>query len=101
MTAEFAAVLPAVALVLVVALAGMQLAGEQLRLQAAVTDAARLLGRGDAGAAERVSQAVPGAALAESRRGDLVCAEASAPTALGVLSAITLNASACALDDAR
>jgi Flp pilus assembly protein TadG len=100
-TAEFAAVLPAVALILATALGGMQLAGEQLRLQAAVTDAARMLGRGDAGAAARVGDAVRGATLAQSRRGDLVCAEARAPTALGILSSLTLRASACTLDDAR
>jgi Flp pilus assembly protein TadG len=100
-TAEFAAVLPAVVLILITALGGMQLAGEQLRLQAAVTDAARMLGRGDAGATSRVSQAVPGAKLTWSGRGDLVCAEARAPTALGILSSLTLRASACTLDDAR
>lgn len=100
-TAEFAAVLPAVVLVLVAALGGMQVAGEQLRLQAAVTDAARMLGRGDAGAASRVGDAVHGATLAQSRRGDLICAETRAPTALGILSSLTLRASACTLDDAR
>jgi Flp pilus assembly protein TadG len=99
-TAEFAAVLPAVVLVFAVALGGMQIAGEQLRLQSAVADAARMLGRGDSGAASRVRDAASGARLSESRQGDLVCATARAPTSLGFLFAITLSASSCALDDA-
>jgi Flp pilus assembly protein TadG len=99
-TAEFAAVLPAVVLVLAVALGAMQLAGEQLRLQGATADAARLLGRGDPGATARVQQVAVDAQLSESRQGDLVCAEARAPVSLGILIGITLSASACALDDA-
>jgi Flp pilus assembly protein TadG len=98
-TAEFAAVLPAVVLVLAIAIGGMQIAGEQLRLQSAVADAARLLGRGDSAAGARVQAAAPGAQLGESRRGPLVCATAEAPTSLGLLLGITLRASSCALDD--
>jgi hypothetical protein len=99
--AEFAAVLPAVILILVVCLGGMQVAGEQLRLQAAVNDAARMIGRGDPGAASRVSASVSGAELTQEERGDLVCATARAPTRLGLMSTLTLTASACALGDAR
>lgn len=99
-TAEFAAVLPAVVLVFAVALGGMRIAGEQLRLQSAVADAARMLGRGDSGAVSRVRDAASGARFSESRRGALVCATARAPTSLGFLFAITLSASSCALDDA-
>ena len=47
MTAEFAAVLPAVVLVLAVCLSGVQVATAQLRLQDASADASRLLGRGE------------------------------------------------------
>jgi Flp pilus assembly protein TadG len=100
-TAEFAAVIPAIVLVLAVALATMQLAGAQLRLQAAAADAARMLGRGDgAGSAQSaVARAVVGASLSRHDRGDLVCVDARAPVRLGVLPGLTLRASACALDD--
>jgi Flp pilus assembly protein TadG len=100
-TAEFAVVLPAVVMVLVVALSGLQVAGQQLRLQSATVDAARLLARGDGGASSLVSRAVRGAQLTQSTRGDLVCVEARAPTSVGVLFALTISASACQLSELR
>jgi len=99
-TAEFAAVLPAALLVLAMALMGMQVAGVHLRLQDAVADAARSLGRGDSAssAAALVSRAVPGARLAVSVRDELVCADATAPSAGGaLLSGLTVTARSCAL----
>jgi hypothetical protein len=100
-TAEFAVVLPAVVLVLGCALGAIGLGGEQLRLQGAAFDAARLLGRGDSGALDRIRAVAPGARLSVRSSGAVVCADVRAPVALGVLSGIVLNASACALDDAR
>jgi Flp pilus assembly protein TadG len=104
-TAEFAAVLPAVVLVLAVCLASLQVATAQLRLQDASADASRSLGRGDppGTAAARLARAVPGASLTQSHRGDLVCAEASArsPGGTGVLFGLTLRAVSCALDGGR
>lgn len=101
-TAEFAAVIPAVILVLGAALGCMQVAGEQLRLQDATADAARMLARGDgAGAASsRLTQAVPGAHLTVRHRGDLVCVVARARSSAGggLLSALTVRADGCALD---
>ena len=67
-TAEFAAVIPAVMLVLAASLACMQLGSQQLRLQDAAAITARALARGDA------VPSLPGAALATTARGDLVCA---------------------------
>ena len=99
-TAEFAVALPAVVLVLGLALAAMQLVGEQVRLQVAVADVARVLGRGDAGSLVDLQQAAPGATLVTTRPDGLVCARARAPAALGVIVGIELTASACALDDA-
>jgi hypothetical protein len=96
-TAEFAVALPAVILVLAIALGGMQLAGEQLRLQGAVADAARILGAGATAVVHRVS---PRARLTDSRHGDLVCAAAGAPGSLGLLPAVMVRAKACALSDA-
>ncbi|HEY4269904.1 MAG TPA: TadE family type IV pilus minor pilin [Galbitalea sp.] len=100
MTAEFAMALPAVVVVLVVAMAAMSLVGEQVRLQGAVAGAARLLGRGDPGAAALVEGAAAGGRLTIVRRGDLVCADAQAPGGLGPLLSITITSSSCALDDA-
>ena len=99
-TAEFAVVLPAVVLILGCCLGAIGLGGEQLRLQGAAFDAARLLGRGDSGALDRIREVTPGARLSVRSSGPVVCADVSAPAALGVLSGIVLNASACALDDA-
>ena len=100
-TAEFAVALPAVVLLLGLALAALQLVGEQLRLQSAVTDAARVLGRGEALSQSGFGEAVPGASVAVSRHDGLVCARSQTPAALGVLAGIQLTAAACALDDAE
>jgi hypothetical protein len=100
-TAEFAVALPAVVLVLGCALGGIGLGGEQLRLQGAAFTAARLLGRGEAGAVDRIHAVAPGGRLTVRSVGTVVCADVSAPVTLGVLSGIVLNASACALDDAQ
>jgi len=100
-TAEFAAVLPAVAVVLGCSLGAMQLAAEQLRLQSADAGAARLLGRGDSGARELILAVNPDATLVVHTSGDLVCADSSAPASFGFLFGLTITASACALDDAQ
>jgi Flp pilus assembly protein TadG len=104
-TAEFAAVLPAVALVLATALMFMHIAGEQLRLQDAVADAARTLARGDsvATATARIRAAVDGADLTIEYREHLVCATASASagSGFGVLSAVAVSATSCALGGGR
>jgi hypothetical protein len=104
-TAEFAAVLPAVVLVLALCLASLQVATAQLRLQDASADAARSLGRGESPgtAAARLTRVLAGATLTESHRGDLVCAEASARSqgGAGVVFGLTLRAVSCALDGGR
>jgi hypothetical protein len=100
-TAEFAAVVPAVILVLAFALGAMQISGEQLRLQAAVAQAARSYGRGDAGASAPVEQVSSDAEVSRIRSGELVCVTATVPANLGILIGITLIARSCALDDGR
>jgi Flp pilus assembly protein TadG len=100
-TAEFAAVLPAVVLILGCALGAMQLAAEQLRLQGADADAARLLGRGDPGARGLLLAVNPDATLVVRSSGNLVCADAHAPASIGILLGVSITASACALDDAQ
>ena len=94
-TAEFAAVVPAVLLMLACCLAGIQITGQQVRLQDAAADVSRSVARGGGTAAA----AQVGASVAVVDRGDLVCATLSArsrPIVGGALS-ITLTASSCAL----
>ena len=95
-TAEFAAVLPAVLLCLALCVGAIQAAAQQARLLDHAAAAARLLGRGDAaprppeGAARRVGS-VDG----------LLCVTVTAPSAAGGLGALglTVSARSCVLDD--
>lgn len=100
-TAEFALAMPAVALVLVCCLSGVQLAGMQVRLQDAAAASARSLARDESSGsvAATASALVPSAQLTSHRRDDLVCATVTtpAPNALLGLLPITLSASSCAL----
>jgi Flp pilus assembly protein TadG len=93
--AEFAIALPAVALVLLLGAGTLGACARQVRLQDAAADAARLVARGedDARAEATVAVAVPGAAVAIDRRGDIVCVTATAAGSLPV----TLSATSCAL----
>jgi hypothetical protein len=91
--------MPAVVLVLVVGLAALQLAGEQLRLQSAAGDAARLIARGDGGAAAVIQRVSPGASFTQRADGELTCVDARAAAGAGVLAAVTLSATSCALRD--
>ncbi len=100
-TAEFAAALPAVLVVLACCLGAVQVVGQQVRLTDAAADVARLLARGDgAGPASGLLAAVaPGTALAEERQGEFVCARLTAPSAFAPFAAagLTLAARSCAL----
>lgn len=90
-TAEFAVALPAVIAVLALCLSGVQVAGQQLRLQDAAAAAARAVARGDGtGVAQRLS---PGSTASQFTDGDLICVGLTAPAAWG----ITLTARSCAL----
>ena len=96
-TAEFAIALPAVVMVLACCLSGLQVAGQQLRLQDAAAAAARAAARGgDTAVAARLA---PGASVSRYSEGDLVCVRLSAPSSalVGTLMALTLNATSCAL----
>ena len=94
-TAEFAAVVPAILLVLAACLACVHLAGQQLRLQDAAAATARALARGD------TPPPFAGAAVATHREGDLLCARLTS-TGQGLLpdvtlGVVTLTAQSCAL----
>ena len=98
MTAEFATVLPAVVIVLVCCLTGIQVASQQVRLQDAAAGAARALARGD-----DTGSIVGGASLATSTDGDLVCATLAERAAgmPGTLLRLRLEARSCALAGGR
>ena len=97
-TAEFAAVIPAVILVLLLCLGGVQVGGQQVRLADAAAQAARSLARGDGldQATSLARQLVGDAVVSVDQRGSAVCARLSAPGALG----ITVTAGSCALGGA-
>jgi Flp pilus assembly protein TadG len=98
-TAEFAAAVPAVLLLLACCLAGVQIAGQQVRLQDAAADVSRSVARGGGTAAA----AQVGASVAVAHRGDLVCATLSARSrsVVGGVLSLTLTASSCALGEGR
>jgi hypothetical protein len=99
--AEFAVALPAVVLVLALAIGSIGLGAEELRLQGAAFEAARLLGRGDPGARARIRSVSQDATLSTFASGESICAEARVSVALGMLSGISLSATSCALNDAQ
>ncbi|PPF82186.1 hypothetical protein C5B96_09535 [Subtercola sp. Z020] len=103
-TAEFAAGLPAVLLVLVLAISSLQAGALHLRVADAASVAARTNARGDPSAADGLVNRLVGThRLSTAREGDLVCATVSAPIRLGGLDAGGLEASArsCSLGDGR
>ncbi|WP_414685566.1 TadE family type IV pilus minor pilin [Microbacterium sp. LMI1x-1-1.1] len=96
--AEFAVTVPAVVLVIVLAVSALSVGARQVRLEHAAAQAARYAAREEP--AERVRAAASalasGAAVTIRREGDLVCADLSA--APGVpLPLPDLRASSCAL----
>ena len=100
-TAEFAAALPAVLVVLALCLGAVQVVGQQVRMSDAAGDVARLLARGEgAGPASGLLAAVgPGTVLTPERQGEFYCARLSAPSAFAPFAAagLALRARSCAL----
>ncbi len=101
-TAEFAAVAPAIVLVLALCLGALQAVTHQLRIADAAADAARGLGRGDDVAAvlARARVAVGEVSLSTEREGAFVCALLSSPCPPGPFHAVglTVAARSCALE---
>ena len=91
--------MPAVLLVLAIGLAGISMAGTQVRLQAAAADAARMLGRGEDPGAVRsgVGKQLAGATITTSHTDQLVCARLSLEGRVGPL-LVPISARGCALD---
>jgi hypothetical protein len=97
-TAEFVAALPAVVLLLALALGALALGSQSVRLQDAAGLTARALARGDPPeAADAIAGAlVPGVAVARSERSGLVCVLLMTRGS-GPLSGLQLRAESCAL----
>jgi hypothetical protein len=100
--AEFAVAMPAVLLVLMAALAGIGVSVLQVRAQDAAADAARILGRGEAGGAvaAHLAAQLPGASWSSSERDGLVCVRVSVAGAGPAAVFGQVGATSCALDDA-
>jgi len=96
--AEFAAVVPAVVVVLVVCVAGFQVAGAQLRLQDAAAIAARSVGRGAAASVPALGPGFGAVSASRSSVGDLVCVRLESTVHLGSSFAMRISARSCALD---
>ncbi len=95
-TAEFAVVVPAVILVVLLTVATLSASGRQVRLEHAAAQAARLAARdeGDDRVRGFVDAVVPGASVSIHTDGDVVCitATSGAPPL-----PVTLTADACAV----
>jgi len=98
--AELALALPAVVFTLLLGVGALAAASQQVALQDATADAARLLGRGESVAAAHaaVAASVSDARVSNEVRGDLTCVSASIEATLGRLISIPLTASSCALN---
>ncbi|MGN6124996.1 MAG: TadE family type IV pilus minor pilin [Humibacter sp.] len=104
MTAEFAAIVPALLLVLAFCLGAVQVVVQQSRLTDAAADGARSIARGDGvGTADaNVSSAVGEASVAVDRGGDYVCVTASQRAAgPAALTGLSVSGKGCALGDAE
>lgn len=95
-SAEFAIALPVVVAVLALCLSGMQVAGQQLRLQDAAAAAARAAARGQSTAI--VARLAPGATVTSWSDSDLTC---TTLTSRSTLFGLTLTATSCALSGGR
>ncbi|MGD8168305.1 TadE family type IV pilus minor pilin [Herbiconiux sp. P16] len=100
-TAEFAMILPAVAVVLALGVGVVQLGSVRVALTDAAADAARILGRGDSegAAASRVAQAQRGARMSVDHLGPVVCVTARAEVSPGLGALFSFEGRGCALDD--
>lgn len=97
-TAEFAILLPIIAMVVALVVTALVLSGTRVALVAGAHDIARLEARGDSAlAATRESRLPPGATVKREQRGQLLCVEVSFAKRSGVLSAFTVSGEGCAL----
>lgn len=101
-TAEFAAIVPAILLVLTFCLGAVQVVVQQARLTDAAADGARSIARGDAvGTADgNMIAAVGSASVSVDRSGDYVCVTARQGAAgPASLTGMSVTGKGCALGD--
>lgn len=97
-SAEFAVAVPAVIVLIALAIGALSAGSVKVRLQDAAADAARLAARGEPSrAAGIVSAAVSGARAAIGAQGDLLCVTASTEVRIAVFT-VPVWAESCALD---
>jgi Flp pilus assembly protein TadG len=96
--AEFAVIVPAVVLVVLLAVATLAAGGRQIRLEQAAAQGARLAARGepDDRVREVVAALVDGVRVTVRTEGEFACVDASAPNA-APLALPPLRATGCAL----
>ena len=101
-TAEFAVVVPAVVLVVLLAVTSLAASGRQIRLEHAAAQGARLAARGEDESRVHAAVAHIGdvAAVAVRADGEFVCVDVSAPSGVP-LPLPPLRASSCALAGGR
>lgn len=97
-TAEFAVVVPAIVLLIVIGVGALATSGRQVRLEHGVAQAARIAARGEADgdALAALRRAEPTASGSVRQEGDLICVDATSPTTLP-LPLPALSATSCAL----
>lgn len=102
-TAEFAVVVPPVILLLALTVGSLAAAGQQVRLEQAAAQAARLAAREESTdrLAEIVAAVAGGSVAGVSTEGDLVCVTATAPSRLPLAALPALRARSCALSGGR
>lgn len=98
-TAEFAAIVPAVILVLAVSLSGLHMATQQLQLNEAAASIARSAARGSE-SLTLAATLVPGATSLLERHGNLICSRVELETQpfSALFGTMTLTATSCALE---
>jgi len=97
-TAELAASLPALMIVLMAALTAVTVCGQRIRIQDAAREVARAAARADPGATRLATMVAPGAAVTVTRDGDRlsVVATLTVHPLSGLLPAFTLSERAVA-----
>lgn len=96
-TAEFVIAMPALLLVLLLAIGAILLSAQRVALTAAAAELVRLEARGDHAAAQaRLGALGAGTEVSRSRDGPLLCLTLRAHPGAGALAAVEIRAMACA-----
>lgn len=96
--AEFTIVLPAILMVLMLAVGAILLATQRVALTSAAAEVARLEARGDSGASARLGALPSGVSVARSRTNGLYCVTLDARPLGGLLGSVGVSARGCAAE---